>query len=86
MADVTFYTSPMSRGRIARWMLEETGCAYDAVLIAFDAPRPPALLAANPMGKVPTIVHGDAVVSEAAATLRLSGRGVSRCRAGAARR
>ena len=23
--DLTFYTNPMSRGRIARWMLEEVG-------------------------------------------------------------
>jgi len=25
MTKLTFYTNPMSRGRIARWMLEETG-------------------------------------------------------------
>ncbi|HJO64374.1 MAG TPA: glutathione S-transferase, partial [Sphingomonas sanguinis] len=29
-ADLTLYTNPQSRGRIARWMLEETGAAYDA--------------------------------------------------------
>ncbi len=30
-ADLIFYTNPMSRGRIARWMLEETGADYETV-------------------------------------------------------
>ena len=61
-----FYTHPMSRGRIARWMLEEVGEPYETVLVDWrDKPR--ALLDANPLGKVPTIVHNDRVVSEAAA-------------------
>lgn len=63
---LTFYTHPMSRGRIARWMLEETGEPYDTVLVDWRD-KPDALLAANPIGKVPTIVHDGAVVSEAAA-------------------
>ncbi|KQT34647.1 glutathione S-transferase [Sphingomonas sp. Leaf412] len=63
---LTFYTHPMSRGRIARWMLEESGAPYDTVLIDWDD-KPAALLAANPLGKVPTIVHDGHVVSEAAA-------------------
>lgn len=63
---LTFYTNPMSRGRIARWMLEEVGEPYDTVLVDWKD-KPDALLAANPLGKVPTIVHDDAVVSEAAA-------------------
>ncbi|SHJ07712.1 glutathione S-transferase [Palleronia salina] len=67
MSYLRFFTSPMSRGRIVRWMLEEVGCAYDTTLVAFDAPRPDVLLAANPMGKVPTIIHGDRVVTEGAA-------------------
>ena len=60
----------MSRGQIARWALHETGAEYDQVLVDW-ADKPPELLAANPMGKVPTIVHhavgGDRTVSEAAA-------------------
>lgn len=63
---LTFYTNPMSRGRIARWMLEETGEPYDTVLVDWTD-KPTALLAANPLGKVPTIEHDGHVVSEAAA-------------------
>ena len=63
---LTFYTHPMSRGRIARWMLEESGAPYDTVLIDWEG-KPADLLAANPLGKVPTIVHDGHVVSEAAA-------------------
>lgn len=63
---LTFYTNPMSRGRIVRWMLEEVAQPYDTVLVDW-AGKPAALLEANPLGKVPTIVHDGAVVSEAAA-------------------
>lgn len=70
MAEYTFFTNPMSRGQIARWALHEAGAEYDQVLVDWAA-KPEALLAANPMGKVPTIVHhavgGDRAVSEAAA-------------------
>jgi glutathione S-transferase len=67
-ADIVFYTNPMSRGRIARWMLEEVGEPYRAVLLDYGPPmRTAEYLALNPMGKVPTIVHGDTVVTECAA-------------------
>jgi glutathione S-transferase len=66
--DLVLYTHPMSRGRIARWMLEEVGHPYRAEVIEFGAAmKDPAYLAVNPMGKVPAIRHGDAVVTEAAA-------------------
>ena len=65
---LTFYTNPMSRGRIARWMLEETGCDYDTVLLEYGTTmKAPDYLAVNPMGKVPAIRHGETVVTEAAA-------------------
>lgn len=68
MADeLVFYTNPMSRGRIVRWMLEEVGCAYRAEVLDYGATRTPAYLAVNPMGKVPAIRHGGAVVTETAA-------------------
>ena len=67
MPDLLLYTNPMSRGRIARIMLEEIGEEYEVSHVDFDAPRADAHLAANPMGKVPTLVHGQTAVSEAAA-------------------
>jgi glutathione S-transferase len=70
MAAFTFFTNPMSRGQIARWALHEAGADYDPVLVDWEH-KPAALLAANPLGKVPTIIHhapgGDRVVSEGAA-------------------
>jgi len=65
---LTFYTNPRSRGRIARWMLEEAGCAYDTVMLDYGTTmKAPEYLAVNPMGKVPAIRHGETVVTEAAA-------------------
>jgi glutathione S-transferase len=65
---ITFYTNPMSRGRIARWMLEEVGEPYDTVLLDYGTTMKGAeYLAINPMGKVPAIKHGDTVVTEGAA-------------------
>ena len=66
--DLVFYTNPMSRGRIVRWMLEEVGCPYDTELLEYGTTmKAPAYLAINPMGKVPAIRHGDTVVTECAA-------------------
>ena len=68
MADqLIFYTHPMSRGRIVRWMLEEIGQPYRTELLDYDTTMKAAYLAINPMGKVPAIRHGDVVVTEAAA-------------------
>ena len=70
MADYTFYTQPMSRGQIARWALHEAGADYRHQLVDL-ASKPAQLLAVNPMGKVPVIVHHDngvdRVVTEGAA-------------------
>ncbi len=69
MADqLTFYTNPMSRGAIVRWMLEEVGQPYEAVILDYGTTmKAPDYLAINPMGKVPAIKHGDVVVTEVAA-------------------
>jgi glutathione S-transferase len=69
MADeLVFYTHPMSRGRTARWMLEEVGRPYRTEILEFEgAMKSPAYLAINPMGKVPAITHGSTVVTETAA-------------------
>lgn len=70
MTNLTLYTNPMSRGRMARWMLEEVGQPYEAVVVGYGPPmKTPAYLALNPMGKVPTLVHGDTVVTEVAAVI-----------------
>ena len=68
MADLLFYTNPMSRGRIARWMLEEVGAPYETVVLGYaDSMKAPDYLAINPMGKVPALVHHGKVVTEGAA-------------------
>lgn len=66
--DLVFYSHPMSRGRIARWMLEETGAPYRTEWLTFEGSiKSPEYLSVNPMGKVPAIRHGETVVTEAAA-------------------
>ncbi len=65
---LTFYTHPMSRGRVARWMLEEVEADYDTEVMELGKKiTDPEFLALNPMGKVPVIVHGETVVTECAA-------------------
>ena len=66
--ELVFYTNPQSRGRIVRWMLEEVGQPYRPEVLGYaDSMKAPAYLAINPMGKVPSIKHGDAVVTESGA-------------------
>jgi glutathione S-transferase len=65
---LTLYTNPMSRGRIARWMLEEVGQPYEAVVLDYATTmKAPEYLAINPLGKVPALVHDGRVVTEGAA-------------------
>ena len=77
MTQLTFYTNPMSRGRIIRWMLEEVGQPYETVVIAWGANRSPDYLKINPMGKVPAIVHDGTLVTEAAVVIRATGHPAS---------
>lgn len=66
--ELVFYTNPMSRGRIVRWMLEETGVSYRTELLEYGPPmKTEQSLSINPMGKVPALVYGSAVVTETAA-------------------
>ncbi|MDB5426001.1 MAG: Glutathione S-transferase [Phenylobacterium sp.] len=69
MADeLVFYTNPMSRGRIVRWMLEEVGQPYRTQVLGYaDSMKSADYLAINPMGKVPALRHGDEVVTEGGA-------------------
>ncbi len=66
--DLHFYTNPMSRGRVVRWMLEEVGAPYETTILDYATTmKSPDFLAINPMGKVPAIKHGTTVVTECAA-------------------
>lgn len=65
--ELVLYTNPMSRGRIARWMLEEVGQPYHTEILGFGPEMKGDYKAVNPMGKVPALKHGDLVVTECAA-------------------
>ena len=66
--ELVFYTNPMSRGRIVRWMLEEVGAPYRTEILDYETGlKAASYLAINPMGKIPAIKHGDTVVTEGAA-------------------
>ena len=66
--ELVFYTNPMSRARIVRWMLEEVGQPYRSETVDYGAPmKSAAYLAINPMGKVPAITHRGQVVTEGSA-------------------
>lgn len=66
--EIVFYTNPMSRGRIVRWMLEELGQPYRTEVLDYGTTmKAPAYRAINPMGKVPAIRHRGVTVTECAA-------------------
>jgi glutathione S-transferase len=65
---LTLYTNPWSRGRVARWMLEEVGAPYEVRVLRYGPEmKSAAYRAINPMGKVPALVHDGVVVTENAA-------------------
>lgn len=71
---IDFYTNPMSRGQIVRWMLEEVGEPYtqhivDYAVLADNSAvmQDDGYARINPMRKVPAIAHDGAVVTEVAA-------------------
>ena len=67
-SELVLYTHPMSRGRVARWMLEEVGQPYSVELVGYGpAMKSERYRAINPMGKVPALVHDGKVVTETAA-------------------
>jgi glutathione S-transferase len=63
---VTFFHAPNTRSGGTLLLLEELGADYDLHLLDMKAgdQRKPEYLAINPMGKVPAIKHGDAVITE----------------------
>ena len=66
--EIVFYTNPMSRGRIVRWMLEEIGQPYRTVVLDYGTTmKAREYLDVNPMGKVPAVTYRDMTVTECAA-------------------
>jgi glutathione S-transferase len=65
----TLYYHPYSRASNVIWMLEEVGCPYTIkfVDIRKGEQKAPEVVALNPMGKLPILVDGTAVVTESAA-------------------
>jgi hypothetical protein len=86
MADeLVFYTNPQSRGRIARWMLEEVGQPYKTEVMDYASTmKAPAYLAVNPMGKVPALRSRRRRRHRNRRDLRLSRRRLSPSQTGAA--
>jgi glutathione S-transferase len=64
--NLTLFHAPNSRSGAARILLEELGAPYDLHVLNLkkNEQRAPDYLAVNPMGKVPAIRHGDALVTE----------------------
>ncbi|MFA4109813.1 glutathione S-transferase family protein, partial [Xanthomonas perforans] len=63
---VTLFHNPRSRSRGVLVLLVELGARYSLQPIDLEKEqqRTPEFLAINPMGKIPTIVHGTSVVTE----------------------
>ena len=63
---VTFFHAPQTRSAGTRALLEELNADYDLQVLSFKSgeQRQAAYLAVNPMGKVPAILHGDALITE----------------------
>ncbi len=66
---ISLYYHPYSRAAGTIWALEEAGVAYDLKVtdIMKGEQKGPELTAKNPMGKLPTLIDGDVVVTEACA-------------------
>ena len=64
--ELTLHHSPNTRSTGALILLEELGAPYQLHVLNMKAgeQRQPAYLAINPMGKVPALTHGDALVTE----------------------
>jgi len=63
---VAFFHAPQSRSGGTRILMEELGADYDLQVLNLKTgdTRKPEYLAINPMGKVPAIKHGDALITE----------------------
>lgn len=66
---ITLYHHPFSRAAGTIWALEEVGEPYELkfVDIMKGDQKAPDIVAINPMGKLPILTDGDAIVTESAA-------------------
>ena len=64
-----YYFNPMSRAVTTHWMLVELGVQHEQIVVDLMSGegKTPEFRAINPMGKIPALVDGDVVVTEAAA-------------------
>jgi glutathione S-transferase len=69
MSALTLYHAAPSRSSTTLWMLEEVGQPYGIHLLSIKKGdnREHPYLDVNPMGKVPALKHGDAIITEVAA-------------------
>jgi glutathione S-transferase len=63
---ITLFHAPRTRSFGALLLLEELGARYDlrVLNIRTGEQRQPEYLAINPLGKVPAVLHGEAVITE----------------------
>ena len=68
---LTFFHAPQSRSRGTLALFEELGVDYELHLLDLKAgtQRDPAYLALNPLGKVPAVRHGSAMVTDQPAVM-----------------
>jgi glutathione S-transferase len=66
ISQLTFFHSPNTRSTAALALLKELGAEYHLHVLNMKAgeQRKPEYLAINPMGKVPALKHGDALITE----------------------
>lgn len=66
---ITLYHHPYSRAASTIWALEEVGQPYELAFVDImtGAQKSAAIMALNPMGKLPVLTDGEAVVTENAA-------------------
>ncbi|WP_097459980.1 glutathione S-transferase family protein [Mangrovitalea sediminis] len=63
---LVLFHSPQTRSSGTLFLLEELGAAYDLHILNMKAGenREPAYLKINPLGKVPALLHGEALITE----------------------
>ncbi len=67
---IQLFHDPYSRAANTLWMLEEIGVPYELEFVNImkgEHKRSSRLMAANPIGKIPTLLDGDVVGTESAA-------------------